>query len=465
MSSWVDSVTSSGSAMAGVRSAADPLIALLTFVALEIAAGAQHGNAELLVVLLTCLLMYPGRIPFRSFSLQAALKILLNWSWVILLLLSVGLSRTHAAFEVAPWLELNVISLWALLAPAALIAVHTVSPRVVPYLRSVYKPRKVIIVGVTELALRVAGVIESGEAEGQRMLGYFDDRSMCRLANRRPPAVLGRLDELADYVKRNHVDIIYICLPMTSQPRILDLLEQLRDTTASIYFIPDIFIADLIHARVDVIGGVPVVSICESPLQGLPAVLKRSVDLTLALALLPLALPLMVAIGIVIRATSAGPALFTQKRYGLDGREIMVWKFRTMKALEDGDKVYRQVTRDDDRVTAVGRILRKTSLDELPQLMNVIAGTMSLVGPRPHALAVNEQYRRMIPGYMVRHKVKPGITGWAQVHGHRGGDDLESMRKRTEFDLEYLRSWSVMLDLLIIFKTALMLLKGDSKAY
>jgi putative colanic acid biosysnthesis UDP-glucose lipid carrier transferase len=166
-----------------------------------------------------------------------------------------------------------------------------------------------------------------------------------------------------------------------------------------------------------------------------------------------------------VRATSPGPAIFKQRRYGLDGKEIVIWKFRTMSTLEDGQSTYRQVTRKDERVTPLGRFLRRTSLDELPQVLNVLAGSMSLVGPRPHALAVNEQYRKMIPGYMVRHKVRPGITGWAQVNGCRGGDDLDSMRKRTEYDLAYLRSWSISLDLLIVMKTVKMLIMGDERAY
>ncbi len=166
-----------------------------------------------------------------------------------------------------------------------------------------------------------------------------------------------------------------------------------------------------------------------------------------------------------MRATSPGPAIFKQRRYGLDGKEIIVWKFRTMTTQEDGQSTYRQVTRGDPRVTRLGRFLRRTSLDELPQLINVMSGSMSLVGPRPHALAVNEQYRKLIPGYMVRHKVKPGITGWAQVNGCRGGDDLDSMRRRTEYDLAYLRSWSLSLDLLIVTKTVKMLIVGDERAY
>jgi putative colanic acid biosynthesis UDP-glucose lipid carrier transferase len=321
-----------------------------------------------------------------------------------------------------------------------------------------------VIVGVTQVSLRLAEIVNGGDAEGQRVVGYFDDRRVPRVVSAGLPP-LGGMDDVADYVKQHEIDIIYISLPMTSQPRIVALLEKLRDTTASIWFLPDIFVADLIQGRVEVVSGVPIVSVCDTPFHGLSGVLKRCLDLVLVVAALPFVVPLMAAIACAIRATSPGPALFRQKRYGLDGKPIVVWKFRTMRTLEDGDKTYRQVTRDDDRVTRVGKFLRKTSLDELPQLINVLAGSMSLVGPRPHALAVNEQYRKLIPGYMVRHKVKPGISGWAQVNGCRGGDDLESMRKRTEFDLAYLRSWSITLDLLIIWKTIVMLARGDPKAY
>lgn len=453
-----------GTPAAVVRAAIDPLVAALWYVALALVFH-DAGRDGFVIVTLTCLLMYPGRVPFGRFDRQAALRIASHWGLVLVLLYALRQSERSVPVPGADGLEVRLILLWALTAPGVLILMHLVSPRVAPYVRSVYTTRKAVIVGVTELALRLAAMIDAGEADGQRVIGYFDDRSVCRVGNRRAPEVVGTLAQVADHVKRHGVEIIYICLPMTTQPRILQLLEELRDTTASIYFVPDIFVADLIQARVDLIGGVPVVSICESPLYGSAAVLKRILDLTVTLVALPLAVPLMLAIGIVIRATSAGPALFRQRRYGLDGREIDVWKFRTMKTLEDGDKVYRQVSRDDERVTRVGRFLRRTSLDELPQLINVLAGSMSLVGPRPHALAVNEQCRRMIPGYMVRHKVRPGITGWAQVNGHRGGDGYEAMRARTEFDLEYLRSWSLALDLQIIWKTGIMLMRGDPKAY
>jgi putative colanic acid biosynthesis UDP-glucose lipid carrier transferase len=458
-------IARSGRPWSVLRSVIDPFIVVLVYLAVLALHGVRFGKDDPLVIVLALLLTYPGKVPFNRFSPAIAFNILNQWLIVIALLLMLRLARSALLVADARLFELDVLSAWALVAPVALICVHTLSPILAPYLRRFYKQSKVVIVGVNNVSLRFSDLIHRGEAEGQCVAGYFDDRQADRLGVPGAHPVKGRIDQVSDYVKRHGIDIIYIALPMSSQPRIVMLLDQLRDTTASIYFIPDIFLADLIQGRVDTIAGVPLVSVCDTPFQGTPGAVKRALDLMLVLLALPLWLPLFALIATLVRLTSAGPAIFKQRRYGLDGREILVWKFRTMRTLEDGDKTYRQVTRSDDRVTPLGRTLRRTSLDELPQLLNVLNGTMSLVGPRPHALDVNERYRKLIPGYMVRHKVKPGISGWAQVNGCRGGDDLESMRKRTEYDLEYLRSWSLALDLLIIWKTARMLLVGDRKAY
>jgi putative colanic acid biosynthesis UDP-glucose lipid carrier transferase len=277
-----------------------------------------------------------------------------------------------------------------------------------------------------------------------------------------PDEFLGRIEELADYVKTHRVDLIYITLPMASQPRLLRLLDELRDTTASIYFTPDIFLADLIQARMDAIGGIPVVAVCETPFYGLNGLIKRASDAVLASIILILISPLLLAIAIGVKLSSPGPALFKQRRYGLDGGEITVYKFRTMTVLEDGNAI-RQATRNDARVTPFGAILRRYSLDELPQFINVLQGRMSVVGPRPHAVAHNELYRKLIKSYMIRHKVKPGITGWAQVNGLRGEtDDIDKMRARIEHDLAYLRNWSLRLDLQIVLKTIFVVLKPQN---
>jgi putative colanic acid biosynthesis UDP-glucose lipid carrier transferase len=260
------------------------------------------------------------------------------------------------------------------------------------------------------------------------------------------------------------VNVVYITLPVSPHPRILQLLDGLRDTVASVYFVPDLLALNIIQARVDVVHGMPMFSVYESPFFGVRSLAKRVSDIVLSTVLLIFATPVLLAVAIGVRRSSPGPILFRQRRYGLDGREIMIYKFRSMTVTEDGASNYTQVTREDSRVTPFGAFIRRTSLDELPQLINVLDGSMSIVGPRPHAIAVNEHYRRLIPSYMLRHKVKPGITGWAQVNGYRGGDDLPTMTKRIECDLEYLKNWSLWFDLRILVRTIWVLL-GDHRAY
>jgi len=252
---------------------------------------------------------------------------------------------------------------------------------------------------------------------------------------------------------------------MSSQPRILSLLDDMRDTTSSIYFAPDIFITDLIQGNVDFVQGLPVVAVHETPFTGLNSVIKRVGDIVFSLLILALLSPLLLIIALGVKLSSPGPVIFRQRRYGLEGREIIVYKFRTMVVSEDG-AVIRQATRRDERVTPLGAFLRRTWLDELPQFINVLQGRMSVVGPRPHAVAHNEMYRKLIKGYMLRHKVKPGITGWAQVNGLRGETEtVEKMKARIDFDLDYLRNWSLQLDFYILAKTAWIMLKGQMKAW
>jgi putative colanic acid biosysnthesis UDP-glucose lipid carrier transferase len=296
------------------------------------------------------------------------------------------------------------------------------------------------------------------------VVGFFDDRSRERLDPQNEFPILGRLADLASYVKQNRINVIYLSLPMATQPRIIDLLDQLRDTTASIYFVPDIFVTDLIQGRMDAVGDIPVVAVCETPFMGSNGLVKRLSDIVFTLLILLLTFPVLLLIALAIKLTSPGPIIFKQRRYGLDGNEIIVYKFRSMTVCEDGELV-QQARRNDQRVTPLGGFLRKTSLDEMPQFINVLQGRMSVVGPRPHAIAHNEEYRKLVKGYMVRHKVKPGITGWAQINGYRGETDtLDKMKKRIEYDLDYLRHWSLRFDMSIIIKTVLVVFK-DRNAY
>jgi putative colanic acid biosynthesis UDP-glucose lipid carrier transferase len=284
-----------------------------------------------------------------------------------------------------------------------------------------------------------------------------------------PGNLLGRLDELAEYVRRNAIDVIHIAWPMDEQvesaPRLKQLLEDLRDTTASIYFLLDVPRQDKHSpARIVEMAGMPLLAYVETPHCGLNGVTKRCVDLAIAVAMVIFLFPVFLLIALLIRLDSRGPAVFRQRRYGLNGEEFPVYKFRSMTVCEDGKEIA-QAKRNDPRITRVGRFLRRTSLDELPQLFCVLTGSMSLVGPRPHAVAHNEQYRHLIDGYMLRHKIRPGITGWAQVNGLRGETrTVEQMRARVLFDLEYLRHWSPWVDIKILLRTALLVVR-DRNAY
>lgn len=447
-----------------VRGALDPLVAVAVYVLALRLWRAPFSQDDFLLLSLSFWLMFPGEIPFRRFSSVVVRRIILRWLKVGLGVMAF-LAARMAFLDTTLQADSKVIATWMIAAPAAQLILHLISPRIVPFVFPFFHKTKIIIVGANNVALRFAQLVNEGEVEGYQLVGYFDDRNVSRLEGCGSHSVIGRMDDVSEYVKTHGIDAIFISMPMASQPRIVGLLQALRDTTASIHFLPDVFVADLIQGRVRTLAGLPLVSVCETPFDGTAGAVKRVFDLTLVLATLPLTLPLMAIIGLVVRSTSPGPAIFKQRRYGLDGREIVIWKFRTMTTLEDGKDTYKQVTREDARVTPIGRFLRRTSLDEIPQLLNVLGGSMSLIGPRPHALAVNEQYRKLIPGYMVRHKVKPGITGWAQVNGCRGGDDLETMRRRTEYDLAYLRSWSLSLDLLIVLKTLKILIVGDERAF
>jgi putative colanic acid biosynthesis UDP-glucose lipid carrier transferase len=224
------------------------------------------------------------------------------------------------------------------------------------------------------------------------------------------------------------------------------------------------FVTDLIQGRTDSVCGLPVISVCETPFRGPAGILKRGSDVVLATLIMILLTPFMLLIALAVKLSSPGPVIFKQRRYGLDGEEILVYKFRSMTVTEDGGTI-EQARKNDARVTRIGALLRRTSMDELPQFINVLQGRMSIVGPRPHAVAHNEMYRPLIKSYMVRHKVKPGITGWAQVNGFRGEtDSLEKMEGRIQCDLDYLRNWSLRLDLYIILKTVRLVFR-DSAAY
>lgn len=359
----------------------------------------------------------------------------------------------------------RLILSWAVVTPVAILGARIVIGKMIGRLiASERLERRSVIAGASDVGQDLAARISAGTGSGIRVDGFFEDRNLGRLGHPSGVKVLGSLTDLPDYVKEHNISIVFIALPIRNVERVTKVVDDLQDTTASLYFVPDVFVFDLIQSRAVDVLGIHALALCETPFYGYRGALKRSSDILISLLALAFLSPLLVAIAIAIKATSPGSVIFKQRRYGLDGHEITVYKFRSMTVSDDDDNVP-QARRDDPRVTPVGAVLRKYSLDELPQFFNVLQGRMSVVGPRPHAVAHNEQYRRLIKGYMVRHKVAPGITGLAQVTGYRGETDtIEKMHGRIEKDLEYLRNWSLALDLRIILKTALIIFT-DKKAY
>jgi putative colanic acid biosynthesis UDP-glucose lipid carrier transferase len=430
---------------------------------LWIAAWWADGDISPAILILSTLvfaLTFPGRSRLHSPLSSVVVDILLSWAAIAGLLLLVGWATRYIKE-----FSTESISLWLWLAPLSDLAAYLVLRTTAPYLLKLQgAPQRAIIVGMNEQGLALASQMEGARYSHIQLCGFVDSRNAERLTKDKPGLLLGTPDQLPSLVKTHQIRLIYLSLPMASQPRILHILDELKDTTASVYFVPDMFVTDLIQGQQSSVFGMPVISVCESPFKGQAGTIKRLSDIGLSLLILTLISPLLLLIGMAVKFSSPGPIIFKQRRYGLDGEEILIYKFRSMTVTEDGATI-KQAQKNDQRITPLGAFLRRTSLDELPQFINVLQGRMSIVGPRPHAVAHNELYRKLIKGYMVRHKVKPGITGWAQVNGYRGETEtLDKMQGRIDYDLDYLRNWSLRLDLTIILRTVQLVIK-DQRAY
>ena len=379
--------------------------------------------------------------------------LILAWGTTLALLKLLGIFTAYSTELSTP-----ALSLWFVITPVMALAVRVAHNWYQRYLVDQgISTRRFAIVGANELGIQLARNVRNSPALGLKLMGYYDDRPEDR-TGKLPEDVekkLGKIENVIDAAKKGEVQVVFITLPMRAEQRIRTLIQELTDTTASVYIVPDLFVFQMLNSRWSDIEGVPVVSVFENPLFGVDGVVKRVLDLMISTAALLVAGIPMLLIAAAVKLTSKGPVLFKQKRYGLDGEEIDVWKFRSMSVCENGNKVT-QAKKNDSRLTPIGGFLRKSSLDELPQIFNVLTGRMSLVGPRPHANAHNEFYRKQIDGYMLRHKVKPGMTGLAQVNGCRGETEtLDKMEKRVFFDHQYIREWSIWLDIKIILKTFL----------
>jgi putative colanic acid biosynthesis UDP-glucose lipid carrier transferase len=445
--------------LSAVEAILDPAALALSLWLLSAGIEGELLPPYLILAVIVFSITFPGTSRLQFSIKRLVFDVLYSWFWVALLLLFLGFATGYIAE-----FSSQALITWLWVAPLSQIGAHLALRASAPYLLMLQEPRRAIIVGLNEQGAALASRIYETRYSKIELSGFFDDRDQSRLNRAENSQLLGRLRELPDFVKEHRIQFIYLSLPMASQPRILHVLDELKDTTASIYFVPDMFVTDLIQGRSGTVCGTPVISVCESPFTGSNGIIKRASDIVLSLLILALISPLLLLIALAIKLDSPGSIIFKQRRYGLDGEEILVYKFRSMRVCEDGETI-RQARKGDARITRIGAFLRKNSLDELPQFINVLQGRMSIVGPRPHAVAHNEIYRNLIKGYMIRHKVKPGITGWAQVNGYRGETrTLDKMQARIDHDLDYLRNWSLRLDLHIILKTIMVVFR-DRAAY
>ena len=439
-----------------VAAVLEPAVAVGLYLAVAAAFDEPILRADVVLCLFVVALTFPGRNRFGDRPLNAAVDISVSWLGVAAILGLVGYATSSLQF-----FDARVLLWWGLATPAVhWIAVYAGRNALRRLAQQPGERRSVAIIGAGALSVRMRRALD---ARGVDFVGYFDDRADERVHADARAQRLGPLARAAAYVHDHGVQEVYITLPLGSQPRIVGLLEQLQGTTTSVFFVPDVFGISIIQGRLQDLQGVPVVGLCETPFTGINRLVKRGSDLVLASLVLLLTAPLLLALAVGVRLSSPGPVIFRQRRNGRAGEPIEIYKFRSMRVGAEPDDA--QASRDDPRVTPFGAFMRRRSLDELPQFVNVLQGRMSVVGPRPHAVAHNEQYRSLIKAYWVRHKVRPGITGWAQVNGLRGETDtLEKMQRRIEYDLEYLRNWSLMLDLQIVART-IKLVFWDRHAY
>lgn len=390
---------------------------------------------------------------WRGNNLSSEISALFSsWIATCALLIVIGLFY-RGGVEYNRW----TVYSWFLLTPIELLSWHAIVRYFLYVLgRSGATTRSVAIAGATQLGLQLKEKLEQMPWAGYKFVGFYDDRDFekgrrLRDEEARPD---GNFDDLNKAAKAGKVDIVFMVLPLKAEERIRMIVDRLADSTASVYMMLDLFSFDLLNAKSLDIQGMPAVSICETPHTGVDNLVKRIFDIVVGSSILALIAIPMILIAIGVKLSSPGPVFFRQNRYGMNGEKIKVWKFRSMTVADDGEGKVVQATKEDARITKFGKILRRTSLDELPQFFNVLSGTMSIVGPRPHAVSHNEEYRSQIKRYMLRHKVKPGITGLAQVNGFRGETDtIDKMEGRIRYDLEYIQNWSVLLDLKIIIET------------
>ncbi len=387
-------------------------------------------------------------------------RLLVAWSFVIFVLITVAfLTKTSAQFS-RGW-----ILIWFASTLCTLIFFRvTLYTRICRWAAGGRLIRTIAIIGAGEQCQRLLRYLGDLRGSNIRIAGVFDDRKDSRV----PEFIeghprIGDTDDLIEFARQNRIDQIIIALPWSAEERLMTIMRKLRTLPVDVCLSPDMIGFHLLYSTFSRVGAVPVLNVFNKPLSDWKLLTKELEDRFLGAAILLLILPLMLLVALLIKLGSRGPVFFRQTRYGFNNQEIEVWKFRTMRHEPGPDASVPQATRDDPRVTLFGRFLRRSSLDEMPQIFNVLRGDMSLVGPRPHAVPHNEYYDGIVNEYASRHRVKPGITGWAQVNGWRGETDtVEKMQRRVEHDIHYIDNWSIAFDLKILLMTAFAVFRGEN---
>lgn len=419
---------------------------------------------RVLTVITICSLwfIYSSRGVYRQSSgyFRGCLRLSSAWLMLILLLTFIGfITKTSEIFS------REILLTWA----ASILVVQNLSFCLVSYLSKKYKESfghhlPVMIIGTGSVAQHLVESLNKNRWLPDKVIGCVKSLDKDQTTTVGNVNVLGGLENIRDLIKEHDIRRIYIALPMEASKQIEGVNIDLLDENVDVIWAPDIFALNLLNHSVREVAGVPLISLNESPLTSskVSMIMKDVMDRTIAAIALLMLSPLMLWVAYKVKRSSPGPVFFKQDRHGWDGKVIKVWKFRSMKPHEETNGEVKQATKEDPRITEIGRLIRRTSIDELPQLINVLQGTMSLVGPRPHAVAHNNYYSDKINAYLARHRIKPGITGLAQISGYRGETEtIDKMEKRVEYDLNYINNWSLGLDIKILIKTPMSLLSKD----
>ena len=416
-----------------------------------------------IVAVLSVWILYRRHGVYRQHAsfLRSASRLFFAWFKVLLLLALVGfVTKSSEVYSREVLIE------WAVFGYLLQLASMTALSELYKHYKKMFsRELPTLVIGTGDLAEKLVGNLNANRWLPDRVIGHVhaDDEPLERdVESNLTIPVLGRVEALRELIKDFKIKRIYVALPVSDSELIEALHIDLLDMNVDVIWVPDIFGLSLLNHSVREVAGMPLISLNESPMTSRRSgvLMKNLIDKVVAtLALIALS-PVFAAVAIAVKRSSPGPIFFKQDRHGWDGRVIKVWKFRSMKMHDDAE--VKQATKGDDRVTKVGAFIRRTSIDELPQLINVLQGTMSLVGPRPHAVAHNDYYSDKINAYLARHRIKPGITGLAQISGYRGETEtIDKMQKRVEYDLAYINNWSVGLDIKILIKTPVSLVSKD----